>query len=106
MEKKEPNQRTQTDLTCPECRGPIWVERHGRILEYRCRVGHAYSPQTFQSEHDRTVERSLWASLLALEESAELAEKRAAEEGGAAVEEARVKRERAAALRKILEDYR
>lgn len=44
---EEPLERNLVDLTCPECRGPVWEERQGRIVEYRCRVGHAYSPLAF-----------------------------------------------------------
>jgi two-component system chemotaxis response regulator CheB len=40
--KEEPMSRTPSDLTCPECRGPLWEERQGRIVEYTCRVGHRY----------------------------------------------------------------
>ncbi|HJT20446.1 MAG TPA: chemotaxis protein CheB [Nitrospira sp.] len=33
-----------TDLTCPECRGPIRQWGQSTLKEYRCRVGHRYSP--------------------------------------------------------------
>ena len=102
MENDEPIQRTHVKITCPECRGPLWEERQGRIVEYRCRVGHAYSPLAMAQEHDDTVERSLWSSVVALEEAAEIAEKLAPELGPKAVESARQKRLRAAALREML----
>ena len=72
--KEEPMSRTPSDLTCPECRGPLWEERQGRIVEYTCRVGHRYTPLAMEAEHRITVERSLWSSLVALEEAAEIAE--------------------------------
>lgn len=62
------------DLTCPESRGPIWEERQGRIVEYRCRAGHAYSPSAFLKDHRDTVERTLWSPAVALEESANISE--------------------------------
>src|SRR5262249_53965069 len=35
-----------TDLTCPDCRGTIWEVPRGNGNEFRCRVGHAYSPKS------------------------------------------------------------
>jgi two-component system, chemotaxis family, protein-glutamate methylesterase/glutaminase len=75
MDKEEPIQKIPTNLTCPECRGPLKEERQGRIREYRCRVGHAYSPLAMASEHEDTIERTLWAAVVALEEAADIAEK-------------------------------
>jgi two-component system chemotaxis response regulator CheB len=62
-----------TRLTCPECRGPLDEQQMGRLSEFRCRVGHVYAPATLVAAHAETVERTLWASIVALEESAELA---------------------------------
>ena len=60
-----------TDLTCPECRGPI--RQSGKSLkEYRCRVGHRYSPETYMAAEVETRERTMWAAVLALEEAAEV----------------------------------
>jgi two-component system chemotaxis response regulator CheB len=100
--KEEPMERTKVDLTCPECRGPLWKERQGQIVEYRCRVGHCYSPLHMAQEHDETVERSLWSTVVALEEAAEIAEKLAPELGPHALEKARRKRAQAAALKDML----
>jgi two-component system chemotaxis response regulator CheB len=63
----------QTDLTCPECRGPISESHNGQISEFSCRVGHRYSPETFLAAHAETRERTLWAAVVALEEGAEAA---------------------------------
>ena len=62
-----------TNLTCPECRGPISESRKGPVTEFHCRVGHSYSPETFLAAHAETRERSLWAAVVALEEGAEVA---------------------------------
>ena len=62
-----------TNLTCPECRGPISESRKGPLTEFHCRVGHSYSPETFLAAHAETRERSLWAAVVALEEGAEVA---------------------------------
>jgi two-component system chemotaxis response regulator CheB len=101
--KEDPMNRTPSDLTCPECRGPLWEERQGRIVEFACRVGHRYTPLAMEAEHRTTVERSLWSSLVAVEEAAEIAEKLAPEMGKSAPDEARRYREQAALLKQMLE---
>lgn len=71
---KEEAMNTQqwTDLTCPECRGPIRQFNQGTLTEYRCRVGHDYSPESYVAAESETRERTLWAAILALEEAAEV----------------------------------
>src|ERR1043165_657220 len=103
LQHLETMSRTSSDLKCPECRGPLWEERQGRIVEYTCRVGHRYTPLSMEAEHRVTVERSLWSSLVALEEAAEIAEKLAPELSESAQAEARRYREQAATLKKMLE---
>jgi two-component system chemotaxis response regulator CheB len=100
--RAETMERTSSALTCPECRGPLWEERQGKIVEYVCRVGHKYSPLAMEAEHQDTVERSLWSSIVALEEAADIAEKLAPELGAKSLEEGRRKRDQAAILRKML----
>jgi two-component system chemotaxis response regulator CheB len=102
IKKDEPMEKRVTALTCPECRGPISEERQGKIVEYACRVGHRYSPFAMKNEHHDTVERSLWASVVALEEAADIAERLAPELGQDGIEEASKQREQAAFLKTIL----
>lgn len=67
-EKKKP----ASGFTCPDCGGAIWeIEENGEV-RYECRIGHAYSPDGFSEASDENLERSLWAALRALEESAAL----------------------------------
>jgi two-component system chemotaxis response regulator CheB len=101
-EKEEPMEKRVSALTCPECRGPIWEERQGKIVEYACRVGHRYSPLAMKKEHHDTVERSLWASVVALEEAADIAEYLAPELGHEGVGEASKQRDQATFLKNIL----
>ena len=61
-----------TNLTCPECRGPISESGQSTLKEYRCRVGHRYSPEAYVAAEAETRERTLWATIVALEESAEV----------------------------------
>jgi two-component system chemotaxis response regulator CheB len=102
IKKEEPMKKKATSLTCPECRGPLSEERQGKIVEYACRVGHRYSPLAMKNGHYDTVERSLWASVVALEEAADIAEQLTPELGPEGVEEARKQREQAALLKNIL----
>jgi len=104
VERDERIERSRIEVTCPECRGPLWEERQGRIVEYRCRVGHTYSPLGMAHQHDDTVERSLWASVVALEEAADIAEKLEPELGADAAQSARTKRARASVLREMLSE--
>jgi two-component system chemotaxis response regulator CheB len=99
-----------TGLTCPECGGSLF-ESPGRGPDhFRCRTGHAYSPQSLLSKQTETLEGTLWASMRALEESAALArrlERRARRTGndlgGARYEErARRAESHAEQLRRIL----
>jgi two-component system, chemotaxis family, protein-glutamate methylesterase/glutaminase len=58
--------------TCPQCRGPLTEVRTGDICEYRCLVGHVYSPRTMLQAHSEAQEDALWAAVVALEEAAVL----------------------------------
>jgi len=65
-------------FTCPECHGGLWEVEDGDTLQYRCRVGHAYSVETLLAAQNDGVEVALWAALRALEENAALARRLAA----------------------------
>lgn len=45
-----------TDLTCPECRGPLSERQDGALTELRCRVEHIYSPESAIATHIETQE--------------------------------------------------
>lgn len=62
-----------TGLTCPNCGGALWEEREGDLSRYRCRIGHAFSPESLVAEQDESLEFALWAAVRALEERAALA---------------------------------
>ncbi|HET9743093.1 MAG TPA: chemotaxis protein CheB [Terriglobales bacterium] len=70
--EKSEKRKPASGFTCPDCGGAIWeIEENGEV-RYECRIGHAYSPDGFSEANDDSVERSLWAALRALEESAAL----------------------------------
>jgi two-component system chemotaxis response regulator CheB len=69
---------TPSVFACPECHGTLWEIQDGKLLRFRCRVGHAYSAESMLAEHDDALETALWSALRALEESIALAKRMAA----------------------------
>jgi two-component system chemotaxis response regulator CheB len=63
---------TISELTCPQCKGPLWEIHDGRLLRFRCRVGHAFTAEALMEGQSQTVERNLWMALNSLEESTQL----------------------------------
>ncbi len=58
-------------LTCTECGGTLFVASESP-LRFRCRVGHAFSPESLLVGKQDAVEAALWAAIVALEERADL----------------------------------
>lgn len=61
------------DLTCPACGGALRESRVESVAHFRCRTGHAYSPESLLAKQTDVIEEALWAALRALEENAALA---------------------------------
>lgn len=99
---EEPMEKTLLETQCPECDGPLWEERQGSIVEYRCRVGHAFSPLALKEEQHDAVEQSLWATLITVENAAILSEKLIPELGEEAAQDAREKRALAETLKEMI----
>lgn len=63
---------TPSGLTCPECGGSLFERTDLELLHFRCRTGHAYSPESLLAEQEQSLEATLWAAVRALEENAAL----------------------------------
>ena len=97
-------------FSCPDCGGVLWEINDKNYTRFRCRVGHAFSPESALSGQDHVLEEALWAALKTLEESARLSKRLAGGEHErghpwmAARFEARESdaRERAEVIRRVL----
>ena len=61
-----------TSFVCPECNGPLWETKAGPSLQFRCHVGHAYSPDSLLADHANGLERALWSAVRTFDEQAAL----------------------------------
>ncbi|HSU14813.1 chemotaxis protein CheB [Longimicrobium sp.] len=64
-------------FSCPECHGVLWEIQDGELVRFRCRVGHAFGPETLLAEQTQEVETALWTAFQALKERAAFARKMA-----------------------------
>jgi two-component system chemotaxis response regulator CheB len=60
---------------CPDCGGVLWEKGDGGLMRYRCRVGHAYTPESLLDAQSNGLETALWAALRALSEMEQQARK-------------------------------
>jgi two-component system chemotaxis response regulator CheB len=59
-------------FACPECHGVMWEMEEGKLVRYRCRVGHSFTEQSLTVAYSESVEEALWASMRVLEEKGAL----------------------------------
>lgn len=53
---------------CPECGGVLSEHQEAGVTQWRCRVGHRYSPESLADAQSQGVEAALWAAVRALDD--------------------------------------
>lgn len=66
---------TPSPFACPDCGGVLWEIDDEKLVRFRCRTGHAFSPGTLLAQQSHNLEEALWNALRALEEKAALSER-------------------------------
>lgn len=68
-EQKKPGFRDDAvSFVCPECQGPLYECREGRVMKFACQVGHSFSAESLTVAHSDALDRALWIAVRTLNE--------------------------------------
>src|SRR5262249_53514094 len=59
---------TPVPMVCPDCSGPLFEVREGKLVKFHCIVGHSCSPVSLSDAHADALERALWVAIRTLKE--------------------------------------
>jgi two-component system, chemotaxis family, protein-glutamate methylesterase/glutaminase len=68
----DPPEGERATVVCPECGGVLSEHAEAGVLQWQCRVGHRYSPETLIDLQADDVEGALWAAIRVLADRAVL----------------------------------
>lgn len=95
-------------VACPDCGGAMFELSDELMVRFRCRVGHAWSPESLITRQIADTESALWAAIRTLEEEAAVQRKLGGRAVGLArhrhLERAAEADSSAAAIRALLRD--
>lgn len=73
----DPPRGARVVAVCPECGGVLTERTEAGVLQWECRVGHRYSPDTLIDAQADDVEGALWAAIRALADRSALLQRMA-----------------------------
>jgi two-component system chemotaxis response regulator CheB len=71
-------------FACPDCNGALWELDDGKLIRFRCRVGHMFAAEALVHGQAEELEEALWSAINVMEERGELTRRladRAAQSG-------------------------
>jgi two-component system chemotaxis response regulator CheB len=69
MDKDSMETKVLLEARCPDCQGPLSEVHYGDVHEFRCLVGHSFSPQNILQAQSEVEENALWSAVVTIEES-------------------------------------
>jgi two-component system, chemotaxis family, protein-glutamate methylesterase/glutaminase len=70
INQNEPEDNEHPRFVCPECDGPLIQFEDGRMVRFRCKIGHQFSLDSLTEAHAEALERGLWIAVRTLEDRA------------------------------------
>jgi two-component system chemotaxis response regulator CheB len=58
----------KSSFACPDCGGGLYKIKNGRLIHYKCHVGHSYSEEDLELKQSEKIESTLWVAVRLMEE--------------------------------------